>query len=197
MFRPTLRRATCRATMLQRRQRACEARRSPERAASINSVESGRLACSSSRACRCVTHLQNTQNCRKSNGCIEGRPEWCAAPGKRVTPHTLRRRLATECVGRFFFGKSEREPTSRRALRGAYLTRASRLSSSCSLRRGQRHLCAQSLATMETTAASADQESIVQRHTRARAVAGVKLSCSFPSSRLRLRSARDVASRSR
>ena len=104
MPRPTLRRATCLATTLQRCQRAWEARRSPERAASINSVESGGLACSPSRACRCVTYIQNTQNYRKSNGCIEGRLRAVCGSGKRpASGHRAPCGLVTECVGRFFW----------------------------------------------------------------------------------------------
>ena len=145
MPRPTLRRATCLATMLQRCQRAWEARRSPERAASINSVESGGLACSPSRACRCVTHTQNTQNCRKSIGCIAVRRERCvapaSAPGERIAPHALRRGLATECVGRFFWqiGTRTHKPPARQCASNESVPFVLLV---CSLGRGQRQLCA-------------------------------------------------------
>jgi hypothetical protein len=162
MPRPTLRRATCLATMLQRCQRAWEARRSPERAASINSVESGGLACSPSRACRCVTYIQNTQNYRKSNGCIEGRRRAVCGSGKRpARGHRAPRGLVTECVGRFFLANPNANPQNsmRRnaCIRREHWKSAAFLSSS-SLARGERFLCAypfwkrqpQSLATTAT-----------------------------------------------
>ena len=146
MPRPTLRRATCLATMLQRCQRAWEARRSPERAASINSVESGGLACSPSRACRCVTYIQNTQNYRKSNGCIEGRLRAVCGSGKRpASGHRAPCGLVTECVGRFFWQirtRTHKSPCGvMRAIRREHWKSVAFLSPS-SLRRAERLRCA-------------------------------------------------------
>jgi len=118
---PALRRATCLATTLQRCQRACEARLSPERAASINSVDSGGLACSPIRACRGVTYLQNTQNCRKSNGCIE---DPAGAFQERRGARAERSMPGTACVALFLFGKPARGRTTLSPTQGRGLSRA-------------------------------------------------------------------------